>query len=334
MRKHLFGIDGSKCTSLRTGGLPAARRDVFVQRIISGAAELAPSKPLTRRRGVRCTFGNHRAKDSNEAPSKTTVCHWFNEFKHGRSTLTDEFKEGRPNSVVVPQNIDAVRELIIQNRYVTYRKIKVSLGISMMGKQTKQQSPVWFQDEPNPKKVIRAETTLKQIVACFFGINGCMVTVQLENRKMVNSEWYTTIYLPEVFEEIRKDNRQCRIILDNLSLVGRNNSKDQIDRKSSILAKILTIGQSGSNKILLRKVAQHALAIYIIATNITLVSVSMMKSIDVVFDRRRRRMSLTQFVSQISATTFELIRPVINSGQGQNNYEISVQRRYARFQYF
>ncbi|GBP68206.1 Histone-lysine N-methyltransferase SETMAR [Eumeta japonica] len=30
---------------------------------------------------------------------------------------------------------------------------------------------------------------------------------------MVNSEWYTTICLPEVFEEIRKNNRQRRIIL-------------------------------------------------------------------------------------------------------------------------
>ncbi|GBP53195.1 Mariner Mos1 transposase [Eumeta japonica] len=51
----------------------------------------------------------------------------------------------------------------------------------------------------------------------FFGINGYVVTVPLKNRvnseKRVNSEWYTTISLPEVFEEIRKNNRQCRIIL-------------------------------------------------------------------------------------------------------------------------
>ncbi|GBP83643.1 Mariner Mos1 transposase [Eumeta japonica] len=50
----------------------------------------------------------------------------------------------------------------------------------------KQQQSVWvFQDEPNPTKV----------------------------------EWYTTICLPVVFEEIRKNNRQRRIILhqDNAS---------------------------------------------------------------------------------------------------------------------
>ncbi|GBP21659.1 hypothetical protein EVAR_16205_1 [Eumeta japonica] len=33
-----------------------------------------------------------------------------------------------------------------------------------------------------------------------------------ENRKTVNSEWYTTICLPEVFEEISKNDRQCRNI--------------------------------------------------------------------------------------------------------------------------
>ncbi|GBP35642.1 Mariner Mos1 transposase [Eumeta japonica] len=41
----------------------------------------------------------------------------------------------------------------------------------------------------------------------------------LENCKTVNSEWYTTICLPELFEDIRKNNRQRRIILhhDNAS---------------------------------------------------------------------------------------------------------------------
>lgn len=70
------------------------------------------------------TFGD-------EAPSKTTVYHWFSEFNRGRRSLTDEFKEGRQKSVVLPENIDAVRELIMQDRHVTYREIKASLGISM-----------------------------------------------------------------------------------------------------------------------------------------------------------------------------------------------------------
>ncbi|GBP75441.1 hypothetical protein EVAR_53253_1 [Eumeta japonica] len=48
-----------------------------------------------------------------------------------QSVFTDKFKEGRPESVVVPQNSDVVLELIIQDRHVTYRGIKTSLGKSM-----------------------------------------------------------------------------------------------------------------------------------------------------------------------------------------------------------
>ncbi|GBP82003.1 hypothetical protein EVAR_62880_1 [Eumeta japonica] len=44
--------------------------------------------------------------------------------------LKDEFKEGRLKSIGVPLNIDAVWELIKQDRHVTYREIKSSLGIS------------------------------------------------------------------------------------------------------------------------------------------------------------------------------------------------------------
>ncbi|GBP36724.1 hypothetical protein EVAR_24727_1 [Eumeta japonica] len=37
---------------------------------------------------------------------------------------------------------------------------------------------------------------------------------------------------------------------------------------------------------------------------------------DVVFGRRRRRTSFAHIVSQISATVFELVNPVINSSKG------------------
>ncbi|GBP48451.1 hypothetical protein EVAR_32853_1 [Eumeta japonica] len=54
------------------------------------------------------------------------------EMKHHRKPLrmpTNKFRGGRPKSVV-PQIIDAVRELIMQDHHVTYRKIKASLDIS------------------------------------------------------------------------------------------------------------------------------------------------------------------------------------------------------------
>lgn len=221
----------------------------------------------------------------DEAPSKSTVYRWFTEFNRGRSSLTDEPREGRPKSVVLPENIDAVRELIMRDRHVTYREIEASLGISntsvykilhehlavkklcsrwiphnltiaqkkarvdwckeMLKKydkgaskniykivtgdeswiyayepETKQQSTVWvFQDEANPTKVARARSTSKQMIACFFSKTGHVATVPLDNQRTVNSEWYTTICLPEVFEELRKNNKRRRIILhhDNAS---------------------------------------------------------------------------------------------------------------------
>ena len=42
----------------------------------------------------------------------------------------DEFRESRSKSVVVPETIKAVRQLILQDRHVTYRYIETTLGIS------------------------------------------------------------------------------------------------------------------------------------------------------------------------------------------------------------
>lgn len=58
----------------------------------------------------------------NEAPSKTTVYDWFSEFNRGRNSLSDEFRKGRP-STAVPENIDAVRVMIEEDRHVTYREM-------------------------------------------------------------------------------------------------------------------------------------------------------------------------------------------------------------------
>lgn len=221
----------------------------------------------------------------NEGPSYSTVKNWYNEFNRGRRSLQDESREGRPTSVVVAENIEAVHELIKHDRHVTYREIEASLDISMTSinkilhehlhvkkvcsrwiphnltnaqkearvdwckkmlkkfaqgaskavynictgdeswiysydPETKQQSTVWvFQDEPNPTKVVRGRSTSKQMVACFFGITGHVATVPLEHRRTVNSEWYTTICLPEVFEKLREKSKKRRIILhhDNAS---------------------------------------------------------------------------------------------------------------------
>ena len=66
----------------------------------------------------------------DEALSRISVYRWYGEFKRGRSLLQAEFCEDRPKSVVVPETINAVRQLILQDRHVTYREIETTLDIS------------------------------------------------------------------------------------------------------------------------------------------------------------------------------------------------------------
>ena len=54
----------------------------------------------------------------------------YGEFNRGRSSLQDEFREARPKAIIVPETINAVRLLILQDRHVTYREIDTTLGIS------------------------------------------------------------------------------------------------------------------------------------------------------------------------------------------------------------
>ena len=66
----------------------------------------------------------------DEALLKTSVYRWYDEFNRGRSSHQDEFREGRPKSVVDSDTIDTVCQLILQDRHVTYREIETTLGIS------------------------------------------------------------------------------------------------------------------------------------------------------------------------------------------------------------
>ena len=66
----------------------------------------------------------------DKAPSYCTVNARFNEFNCGRRTLKGRVRESRPKTAVVPENIDVVRELIMQDHHVTYREIEAFLGIS------------------------------------------------------------------------------------------------------------------------------------------------------------------------------------------------------------
>ena len=44
----------------------------------------------------------------DSAPSKTTICRWYAEFKGGRTDKGDAERSGRPNKVVTPETIRKV----------------------------------------------------------------------------------------------------------------------------------------------------------------------------------------------------------------------------------
>lgn len=222
---------------------------------------------------------------NDEAPCLRTVERWYLEFQRGYTSLSDRSREGRPKTAFTEENIVAVRNLITEDRHVTYREIEASLGISgttiqkilhealgvrklvsrwiphllsdehkaarvrwckktlqrfsrgesnhvydiVSGDESwiyaydpdsKQQSTVWvFQDEPKPTKVVRSRSTSKKMVATFVAKSGHVATIELEDRRTVTAEWYTTVCLPQVIAELRKSNPNRRIILhhDNAS---------------------------------------------------------------------------------------------------------------------
>lgn len=66
----------------------------------------------------------------DEAPCLRTVERWYVEFQRGHTSVSDKSREGRPKSAFTEDNIIAVRQLIFEDRHVTYREIEALLGIS------------------------------------------------------------------------------------------------------------------------------------------------------------------------------------------------------------
>lgn len=66
----------------------------------------------------------------DEAPSRAAVSRWYSKFQRGLTSFDKQYDGCTSETVVMPANIDAVRQLTKEDRYVTYREIQASLGIS------------------------------------------------------------------------------------------------------------------------------------------------------------------------------------------------------------
>ncbi|GBP08039.1 hypothetical protein EVAR_2858_1 [Eumeta japonica] len=82
---------------------------------------------------------------------------------------------------------------------------------------TKQQSTLWiYRVEQNPTtRMAHEQRAFKQVIDSFFYKTGHVANVALDNYCTTNSDWYTTISLPEVINELRKNNRELRTISHN-----------------------------------------------------------------------------------------------------------------------
>jgi len=77
--------------------------------------------------------GNKRHSDRNIRGTCTIVCHrknWVAEFKRGDFSTCDASRPGRPKTLTIPEIIDRVDELILEERWISVKSIAEQLGIS------------------------------------------------------------------------------------------------------------------------------------------------------------------------------------------------------------
>ncbi|KAG5345301.1 SETMR methyltransferase, partial [Acromyrmex heyeri] len=62
--------------------------------------------------------------------SKTQVYQWYERFKSGREAVEDDARPGRPSTLKTDENVDEIRQLLIENRKLTIREIAETTNIS------------------------------------------------------------------------------------------------------------------------------------------------------------------------------------------------------------
>ena len=67
----------------------------------------------------------------DECMSRTQYFEWYSHFKTGRTLIDEDPRSGRPSTSTDDVHIDAIRDLILQNRHLTIREIAEDVGISL-----------------------------------------------------------------------------------------------------------------------------------------------------------------------------------------------------------
>lgn len=69
---------------------------------------------------------------------------------------------------------------------------------------TRQESRVWiYEDDPTPTTPKRQRSMKKVMFAVFFRSTGLVKAIKLEHQKTVTANWYTTVCLPQILNELQ-----------------------------------------------------------------------------------------------------------------------------------
>ncbi|XP_035224375.1 uncharacterized protein LOC118197016 [Stegodyphus dumicola] len=64
------------------------------------------------------------------ASSKTTICHWYADFKRSRPDTNDATLSGSPNEAVTPENVKQVFKIVTNDHKVKAREIAEMVNLS------------------------------------------------------------------------------------------------------------------------------------------------------------------------------------------------------------
>ena len=65
----------------------------------------------------------------NSAPSYRTVANWVTEFKDPERAFEDALRMGRPSTITVDENIEAIERIVMRDRQISVRCVAYELAI-------------------------------------------------------------------------------------------------------------------------------------------------------------------------------------------------------------
>ena len=65
------------------------------------------------------------------AMSKTRVYEWYKRFQDGREDVEDDERPGRPSTSTTDENVEKVKEMVMNDRRITIREVADDVGISI-----------------------------------------------------------------------------------------------------------------------------------------------------------------------------------------------------------